>query len=97
MKSHLISALSAGMLLGLAGCATTGAEHSQIGEQVADAPTHTETTYTVTGSRIRHRKDGDDPELHSAYPITVFSRDELDSTGERDLGAALMLLYPPLN
>ena len=96
MKRHLLPTLSAGMLLGLAGCATTGADHSQIGEQVADAPTHSETTYTVTGSRIRHRKDGDDPELHSAYPITVFSREELDSTGERDLEAALMLLHPSL-
>lgn len=96
MKGHLLSTLSAGMLLGLVGCATTGAEHPQIGEQVADVPIHTETTYTVTGSRIRHRKDGDAPELHSTYPITVFSREELDRTGERDLDAALMLLYPPL-
>jgi hypothetical protein len=97
MKGHHLSILSAGMLLGLAGCASTGGEVPPTGEQLGDVPAHAETTYTVTGSRIRHRKDGDgQPELYTSYPLTVFGREELDMTGERDLGAALRMLYPGL-
>lgn len=98
MKGQLLTTLSAGMLLGLAGCATTGGEPPQTGDQVADASSRTEATYTLTGSRIRHPKDADErPELRAAYPLTVYSREELEMTGERDLGKALMLLYPPMN
>lgn len=98
MKGQLLTTLSAAMLLGLAGCATTGGESPQSGDQIADASNRSETTYTLTGSRIRYHKDADErPELRAAYPLTVYSRQELEHTGQRDLGKALMLLYPPLN
>lgn len=96
MKFRSLATLfSAVSVLVLAACATTPGQPG--GPDVADVPAaaETERTYTVTGSRIQRRGTPDEQRIpHTSSPVVIFTREDVDATGHRDLDQALIMLHP---
>ena len=86
--------------LGLAACGTTGVQHQAQSADLEAQPLGQETAaqpeyVTVTGSRIRQKVDPETGQAVSgSVALTTFDRDEVDSTGKRNLADALYLLDP---
>ena len=95
MKRKFLSLITAGLILSLAGCATTQLQKHDAKLDAQRAET-VEYRY-VTGSRIRQRVDKDRPvDFYTSFPVTAYSRDDLERTGQGDAREALRILQPGL-
>lgn len=84
------------MLALLAGCAGTNQVRQESVSQAGVTGAESNQTYTVTGSRIPRSDSADDRGVYrrGAFPVTVFSREELERTGQVDAATALRRLHP---
>lgn len=93
---RLLSLLTLSALF-LGGCATSGGVPESAGEDVNIPASEQTVEYReVTGSRIRHRVEESRFEHGplTAYPVTVYGRDDIERTSETDALDSLRFLDP---
>lgn len=94
MRGYLLLVLSA---LFVGGCASSGGVPDSASEDVTRPASEQAVEYRqVTGSRIRHpvRDSSFDRNPPTAYPITVYGRDDIEGTSETDALDSLRFLDP---
>jgi len=97
IRQRLFLISSVTLLVLLASCANT-AEHRQVaGSQsiTTQAESESERTFITTGTRISRDVPRDRRGYgKGAFPVSVFSREELERTGLIDVGRALRRVDP---
>lgn len=94
MKTTLAIVI-AGLVAGAAGCATSSSpsDAARIAADASKPSTLDKACVEGTGSRIKPAK-GEEAKANCMQPGSTYSKDEIDQTGEIDMGRALRQLDP---